>query len=186
MQNREIEAKFLEIDKQALVAKLRSLGARDLGEKLLREIIFYDQNLAWQRDKNKIVRIRETGQEIFLTYKDAQEKSLSGMEEIEFKIDNTDKATDFLKVLGLVDFRHQEKKRHKFILNGVIIDIDTWPKVPTYVEIEGPSEEEVKDTAALLGYPWEKAVFGNSGIMIEEHYKIPVRHLRYFTFNKVE
>lgn len=186
MKNREIEAKFLEIDKEALVAKLKSLGAEDQGEEILREIIFYDKDFNWQKNKDKIVRIRQTGKGIFLTYKDTQEKSLSGMEEIEFKIDSLDKAKDFLEALGLVAYRHQEKKRHKFILKDTIVDIDTFPKVPVYVELEGKTEDDVRETAKLLGFAWKNAVFGNSGVMIEDYYKIPVRHLRYFTFERIE
>ena len=32
------------------------------------------------------------------------------------------------------------------------IDIDTWPMLPTYVEIEGKSEEEVMTVVKKLGY----------------------------------
>lgn len=37
------------------------------------------------------------------------------------------------------------------MLNGVEVDIDSWPLIPTYLEIEGPSEKAVYDTIALLG-----------------------------------
>lgn len=186
MENREIEAKFLGINKTDLVKKLSKLEAIDLGEELLAEIIFYDKELLWQKSKDKMVRIRTTGKGNFLTYKNSLENTLSGMEEIEFQISDIDMATQFLERIGLVKYRHQEKRRHKFLIGSVIIDIDTWPQVPTYVEIEGPSEDEVKQTAVMLGFDFSKAVFGNSGIMVEELYKIPVRFLRYFTFDKVE
>ena len=32
------------------------------------------------------------------------------------------------------------------------IDIDTWPMLPTYVEIEGKSEEEVMTVVKKMGY----------------------------------
>ena len=32
----------------------------------------------------------------------------------------------------------------KYLLDDVNIDIDSWPLIPTYAEIEGKSEEEVK------------------------------------------
>lgn len=42
MENTEIEVRLWEIDKAALVEKLRRLGAEDLGEDILEDIIFYD------------------------------------------------------------------------------------------------------------------------------------------------
>ena len=37
----------------------------------------------------------------------------------------------------------QENKRIQYILDDVEVDIDTWPKIPTYLEIEGKDEESV-------------------------------------------
>lgn len=53
--------------------------------------------------------------------------------------------------LGYKARSYQENKRHSFELNGVSIEIDTWPLIPTYVEIEGSSESEVLATLELLG-----------------------------------
>ena len=50
----EIETRFLDINKSDLISKLHSLGAKDLGESKLDEIIFYDQTLTWL-DKNKFI-----------------------------------------------------------------------------------------------------------------------------------
>ena len=36
------------------------------------------------------------------------------------------------------------------LLDDVNIDIDSWPLIPTYAEIEGKSEEEVKKIIAKL------------------------------------
>lgn len=186
MENREIEVKFLEINKEELVAKLKSLGAEDQGEDFLREIIFYDHDMAWQRSKETVVRLRSNNQNTFLTYKHNEAKNAIGMKEIEFAVSDMNKAKEFLEAVGLVAYRHQEKKRHKFMLGEVIIDIDTWPKVPTYVELEGPSEDAIKDAAVKLGFDYAKGVFGISGKVIEDYYHIPVAELKYFTFDRLE
>ena len=68
----------------------------------------------------------------------------------------------------------------------VTIDIDTWPKVPTYVELEGPSEERIKAVAQLLGFQWEDAVFDDARAVIENRYNIPVGTMRWFTFDRFE
>jgi len=134
----EIEARFLEVDVSALVRRLREIGAEDRGEDLLKETIFYDQELAWQRSGRVFVRVRESRNGVSVSYKNALEDSASGTQEIEFTADDREAVEQFLAMVGLVAFRRQEKKRHAFRLNGISIDIDTWPQIPSYAEIEGP------------------------------------------------
>lgn len=185
--HREIEVRFLEIDRDALIQKLKRLGAVDQGEDFLKEIIFYDKGLTWQKGVRKLVRVRKTNKGTFVTYKHQAEVIATGTEEIEFRVEGSiDSVTKFLERVGLVAYRHQEKRRHTFILGDVTVDIDTWPQVPTYLEIEGPSEDALKDTAAQLGLDWKNAVFENPSVVINKYYGIPVETLRYFTFDRVE
>lgn len=185
MKNREIEVKFLEIDKQKLIEKLLLLGAKDQGDEKITEQIFYDKDRKWIQE-HKFVRLRTTSKATFFTYKHTQDKTVSGVLEIEFKITEPEKVKDFLEVMGLMLSRKQEKQRHKFILDDVIVDIDTWPKVPTYVELEGPNEEAIKKAAQTLGFDWNKGVFGTAAEVIEDVYHLPVRSFKYFTFERVE
>lgn len=176
----------MEIDKPKLIRRLQELKADGLGEYLLSERIFYDRELTWMYKTIKMVRIREYNGHIFLTYKHAQNLTADGTEEIEMEINDADKAELFLTKLGLVMYRRQEKRRHTFKLGEVIVDIDTWPKVPTYVELEGPSEEALKNAARALGLDWSEVVFESARLVIEKHYNIPVSRLRYFTFERIE
>jgi adenylate cyclase class 2 len=176
----------LEIDKDALIQKLKELGAEDLGEDLLSETIFYDKDGQWLKDKKKFIRVRSNKSGNLLTYKHHFEYSATGTTEIELTISDTQKITDLLTELGYPPFRKQEKKRHTFKLKGAQVEIDTWPKIPTYVEIEGSSEDELKQTASLMGLNWQDAVFKDAGSVIAEIYNIPVHTLKYFTFDKIE
>ncbi|MBX4186695.1 MAG: class IV adenylate cyclase [Candidatus Doudnabacteria bacterium] len=185
MENREIEVKFLEIDKPKLIEKLVSLGATDLGEELITEQIFHDTAGEWYK-QDKFARIRKTSKGTVFTYKHTEQRTATGTLEIEFKLDEPKKMKDFLEALGLVMDREQEKKRHKFMLGEVVVDIDTWPSIPTYVELEGPSEESIKKTATELGFDWTKGVFGTAARVIMEMYKLDLRTIRYFTFDKVK
>lgn len=183
--NREIEVRFLEIDPQELKQRLVKLNAKDLGEQLLQELIFYDQALNWQYKEKKQVRIRKKGKDIFLAFKHAQEKKADGTIEIEFKIEDVEKGADFLKALGLLLFRRQERKRHSFLLNQVLVEIDYYPKVPPLVELEGPSEVKLKQAAKLLNLDWENRVLELSRFIIEKRYKIPVSKLKVYTFKQI-
>jgi adenylate cyclase class 2 len=185
-ENKEIEVRFLEINKELLIKKLNDLGAEDHGEDLLEEIIFYDKDYKWRDEEKKFVRLRKNKKNTALAYKHHQQENLDGVEEIEFNIIDSDKVELFLERLGLVAYRHQQKKRHTFLLDGVTIDIDTWPKIPTYVELEGTSESALKEVAKKLDLDWKDAVFENARIVIEERYHIPVGSMKWFTFSKFE
>lgn len=181
--NQEIEVRFLEVDKESLIKKLNDLGAQNRGEDTLEEIIFYDKEQTW---KDKFVRLRKTKDLITMTYKHHKSETVEGAEEIEFCVSDIIKAEEFLEKIGLVAFRHQQKKRHTFFLNEVIVDIDTWPKIPTYVELEGGSESLIKKVAHELNLNWEDAIFENARTVIEKRYKIPVGSMKWFTFDRFE
>ena len=55
---KEIETRFLDIDKDQLAQKLAALGAVDKGEEKLEEIIFHAADLSWV-GKKKFVRLRK-------------------------------------------------------------------------------------------------------------------------------
>jgi adenylate cyclase class 2 len=189
-QNKEIEVRFLEIDPETIKEKALKAGFVDLGEDFFYETIFYDKDLEWIKNRKvvtRFVRLRKTKDGVRLTYKNhRQDIKTSEATEIEFTVSDMQSASDLLSELGLVAFRTQEKRRHSFKKGETMIDIDTWPKVPTYVEIEGPDEDKLKETAAALGLDWEKAEYLNAGNLIEKYYQLEVSRMRYYTFDKIE
>jgi len=185
MENREIEIKFLEIDVDDVKKHLIAAGARDLGDDSIRETVFYDQEMKWPKE-NEFVRIRSTKKGVRLTYKHSDETTIDGTEEIEFGVDDAEKTKALLLAVGLVAFREQEKKRHSFLLGDVMADIDTWPGIPTYLELEGPSEEALKHASDAWGFDWSKRHFGTASHIIQDIYHVPVKSFKYFTFEKQE
>lgn len=127
--------------------------------------------------------MRKVGKEIMLTFKNRHAPGkIDGTEEIEFKVGNWDKAKLFLERLGFVAYREQEKKRHTFKLRNVTIDIDTWPSIPTYLELEGKNKSDIKNVAKLLQFDWSKAVFIDARRIIEDIYHVPVGKMKVFKF----
>jgi adenylate cyclase, class 2 len=184
----EIEVRFLEIDKQALIATLQAReDIEDLGETLLTEAIFYDKALEWKNAGKKFVRVRDHGNgTVTLTYKESAD-AVSGTREIECTVNDFAIVVRFLEAIGLVLYRKQEKYRHTFHMKHptgeiVVIDVDTWPIIPPYVEIEGDSEDLVRKTAELLGFDYAQAETRNARRVIEEVYGVPVGIMREFTF----
>ncbi len=184
--NIEIEARFINIDKAEIIRKLLQLGAVDQGEEHLQEIIFYDKDGKWQFEERKCIRLRKTSKKVTMTFKNSKIEMVDGTKEIELEINDMEKAKLLLLEAGLILYRQQEKKRHTFHLGEVTLDIDTWPSVPPYIEIEGPSEQLVRDAAGQLGLSWNDAIFEAVHFMIEKQYGIPFPRLRYFMFDRIE
>lgn len=182
---REIEVRFLEIDKEGLKQRLKHLDATDLGEDIVEEIIFYDKDNNWQKS-SKFIRLRKRKENVVLTYKHHKSEAADGAEEIEIEINDMGQAMAILEKIGLVAYRHQEKKRHSFKLNNATVDIDTWPRVPSYVEIEASSENQLKETAKLLGLDWSKSTFEDARTVLQKYYNIPFGSLRIFRFDRLE
>ncbi|MBU6431069.1 MAG: class IV adenylate cyclase [Patescibacteria group bacterium] len=158
---KEIETRFLDINKDEFVKKLISLGAIDKGEEKLEEAIFYDQEMSW-KGKGKFVRLRKTKGKTKLTYKSNQKQTVDSAQEIELEVSDFDKCAEFFSNIGLKAIRQIEKFRHTFELDDTIIDIDTWPKIPVYAEIEGASVELLKNTCKQLDLDWDKRFDGDA------------------------
>lgn len=184
MSNIEIEARFLEVDTEKVIKKLIGLAAVDKGEVLLKETIFYDKDLLW-REEGKYARLRSIKDNHVFTYKHIKSDSIDGAEEVEFSVSDPDQLQSFLNILDLVSFRTQEKRRHTFMLDNVTVDIDQWPMIPAYVELEGSSETDIKNVASKLDFDWDKAVFIDARKIIES-YSIDVSKMKTFTFDGCE
>lgn len=184
MSNTEIEARFKDIKVDEIVNKVVSLGGVDFGEKILEETIYYDEKLDW-RNQGKFARLRQFDNKNIFTFKHIKKDTIDGAEEIEFEVNKPSQLSEFLNKVGLIAFRTQQKKRHTLQLYGATLDIDTWPLIPPYLEIEGESEAKIRQVASMIGLEWDNAVFIDARKIIEE-YGIDVSKFTHFTFNKCE
>ena len=146
--NTEYEVRILEIDKNDFIKRLEQLGAKK-EEYFFQRRYVYDFNPAI---KGKWIRLRTNGRESTLTIKNIISPLIDGTKEIEIVVSDFDKCKYILNELGYHPKGYQENKRTRYYLDKVEIDIDTWPMLPTYVEIEGKSEEEVMTVVKKMGY----------------------------------
>ena len=164
----EYEVRVLEINKEEIQEKLNQLNAK-LIEDVFQKRYVYDFNPVVP---SKWIRLRTNGYKSTLTIKNVESSNIDGTKEIEIEVSDFDTTNEILKELGYNPRAIQENKRIKYDLNGVEVDIDTWPKIPTYLEIEGTSEEEVYNTLELLGIPKEKSTALDVQSIYEEVYGI--------------
>jgi adenylate cyclase class 2 len=155
----EYEAKFLSVDVAGLQAKLTALGAvRAFPRTLLTRKIFENDVLeggAW-------VRLRDEGTRSTLTLKRVTDPTtIDGTTEIETEVSDLHAMAEILARLGLQQVRYQENYREEWRLGEVVFDFDTWPGLPTFVEIEGSDEVSVRQAAVALGLDYSGARFGS-------------------------
>ncbi|TXS31413.1 CYTH domain-containing protein [Streptomyces sp. ms191] len=161
----EYEAKFLNVDVTALQDKLTALGAaRAFPRTLLTRKIFENDAL----DGGAWLRLRDEGTRSTLTLKQVTDATtIDGTTEIETEVADLHAMADILRRLGLTEVRYQENYREEWRLGAVAFDFDTWPDLPTFVEIEGPDEASVRQAADLLDLDYTEARFGS----VDEIYK---------------
>ena len=180
MSHIEYEVRVLEIDKEKMQKKLEKLDA-NLVEDVFQRRYLYDFKPV---NPDKWIRLRTNGKTTTLTIKDVQSSKIDGTHEMEIVVDDFDTTNEILKELGYIPRGIQENKRIKYDLNGVEVDIDTWPRIPTYLEIEGKSEEEVYKTLELLDIPKDKAISLNTQSIYKEYYDIDLTKEKMLSFDK--
>ncbi|PRX51074.1 adenylate cyclase class 2 [Prauserella shujinwangii] len=163
----EHEAKVLDIDPDAMQRLILDKGGQKLGERFMRRYV-YDITPG---DQSKWIRLRDTGDETTLTVKQITSDAIDGTHEIEVGVDDFAATNALLGVMGFSAKSYQETKRTSFILDGAQVEIDTWPRIPPYLEIEAGSRDEVIRVAGLLGYT-EADLTGEYTIKIYARYGI--------------
>lgn len=141
----EFETKLLDINKKEIEKKLEKIGAVEEPEVLMRRWVF-DINPA----KQEWIRLRDDGRKTTIAYKCKKGSGIAGTEEIEIEVGDFEKASKILSKLEFKGVWYQENKRKRYQYDGIEFTIDSWPKIPPFLEIEARSEEEVKRGLELL------------------------------------
>ena len=176
----EIEERVLEIDKDKIIKKLEELGAKKAGEWLQRR---YTYDFVPKRE-GEWIRLRTNGKETTITYKNVESREIDGTKELEIEVSNFDDANKMLEVLGYTHKNYQENKRIRYYLNDVEIDIDTWPMIPTYMELEGNSIEEIKKIEELLEVDKNKITTLFCDDIAIEYYGIDINSFKELLFKE--
>ncbi len=165
----EIEIKILNIDKEKIIKTLQSLGAKFVGEFFIVEEHF-DFEDGRIKKQNELLRIRTVNEKNELCYKKKTEpdSNFKVREEIETEIENIQSLKKIFTQLGISSTVHREKKRTSFSFNSVRIEIDQYPSIPTYMEIEGTTAD-IEDTLKKLNFEM-KHTTAMSATQVLKHY----------------
>lgn len=152
----EQEAKFRIGDPLGMRIRLEQMGAELVSDHQQEVNTRFDRVDGSMKAAYEVLRLRED-QKVRLTYKGPAQKGteVSVRTEIEMVVDNADAATAFLDKLGFKPVEKYEKYRTTYHLENVEIVIDELP-YGHFLEIEGESEEKIRQVADRLKLDWDK------------------------------
>lgn len=148
----EIETKVLDISVEGVEEKLRALGAIQT-QKTRLTVDWFRMKGVTEGNDPWFLRIRSNAEGVHeVTWKAKSEVlgTARKHKEINFLIAEPTQLADLFEELGLETYAHQEKDRTSYDLNAWHIDIDQYPGMPAYLEIEGTSEEHIHEALSLL------------------------------------
>src|SRR5262245_4833165 len=113
----EIEAKFYVLDLKNIETRLQILKARLIQPRILETNLRFDLPDSSLRSEGRVLRLRQDT-EARLTYKDSgqSEQGVVNRAEIEFTVENFEKAKLFLEALGYQKLLEYEKYRTTYEL----------------------------------------------------------------------
>jgi len=149
----EIEIKFAVKDMKAITEKLRKMGFRvAVGRHREKNYLFDDSAESLQK-AGKLLRVRKTPSGQTVTYKGpiSAASKLKHREEIECRIEDADVLIQILQQAGFSIRTEYSKYRTVFEKDSFNISLDE-TEAGNYLEVEGPSDEEITKLGEKLGY----------------------------------
>ena len=177
----EIETKVLDIDVKAVLKILTSIGAHEVSKTRL--------SVRWYR----IVGIREGQDPWFLRIRSDLQgihevtwKAKSDIlgtarkhKEINFTVSEPEKVADLFEELGLEQYAYQVKDRTSLVLKDWKFEIDEYPNMPAFLEIEGKSEEHIREAIKLLDLESNRTWAEGERLLIQKIYGLDWYDMRF-------
>jgi adenylate cyclase class 2 len=164
----EHEAKVLDIDLVEAKEKIFSIDGEQVSQTKLMRRYVYDIAAG---DMSKWIRLRDTGAETTLCVKEIRSGAIDGTHEVETIVGDFATTNELLALLGFTPKSYQENRRTSFRFDGVQLELDEWPMIPPYLEIEGNSRDDVVRVAKLLGFT-EDQLTGENTMKVYTRYGI--------------
>ena len=147
----EIEAKIKVAGLAEHAARLRELGANERG-RAVQQDAFFDRPDGSLRSGDEGLRLRQECGSSVLCYKGSRQGGrYKAREEIQFTVSDAEQGRAFLEALGFEATLAFEKRRWLWELQGCQVCLDEVVELGTFVEVEGPSAEQVGKVLETLG-----------------------------------
>lgn len=168
----EIEVKILEVDPDKIAAKLAELGAKQLQDAKLTVDWFRPHGIKGDDDPwyLRVRRSSEGSAEITWKSIPVSVGISKQVREINLKITDPDAAAEMFAAIDFDHYAHQEKFRKSWELHGLQFDLDQYPGIPAYLEIEGPDEASLHKGIKLLDLEQYRTVSEGERTLLQKEY----------------
>lgn len=177
----EVETKVLDVDVESLKEKLISLGAKKIQDSRL--IVFWYRLKGVREGEDPwFLRIRSyAGDKHEVTWKARSDilGTARKHKEINFYVTEPEKLGDLFEEMGLERYAQQEKDRTSFTYKDWQFDIDKYPNMPAFLEIEGWSEDHVREAIKILGLQNNRTWAEGERILIQNEYHLDWYHMKF-------
>ena len=116
-------------------------------------------------NQNKWLRLRQSNDKIELTLKHVYEKGKSKIQKVkeyEIAVSDIKGTNELLEKMGIVKRNYQEKNRISFKYKDAEIEIDEWPLLKPYIEIECDNEKIINEIINKLNFEDKEIVSLNT------------------------
>lgn len=178
----EYEVRILEVSIDKIISCLEKLGAFKVGIYHQKRYV-YDYNPI---QKGRWIRLRSNGKQVTLTLKEIKSLQIDGTQELEIVVSDFNETNRILNKLGYLPRTFQENFRIEYCLDNIKFDIDMWPGIPAYLEIEGDSEQSVLKALEMLNYSADSYTTKDVDTIYNDVYGIVLDNIKHLHFSDNE
>lgn len=173
----ETETKILGINQKAVAQLMEDMGAAKILETKF--------TVRWYRlskNDNWHLRIRQSSNgSAEMTWKSIGK--ITGIsrvhEEININISDAGRTSTMLRNIGLSEYAYQEKFRTSWSYMNWKFDLDIYPGMPPYLEIEGSDDNHIKEAVKILGLEKNEISAEGEKALIEQKYGLNWHDMRF-------
>jgi len=177
----EIETKVLDINSEEVERGLLALGAKKTKETRL--IVDWYRPIGTKEGEDPwFLRVRSNSDGVSeVTWKAKSDiiGKVRKHKEINFHIPEPEKLGDMFEEIGLEKYAHQEKDRRSFQYMDWVFEVDLYPGMPAFLEIEGKSEEHIKEAMQLLNIGDNRTWTDGERTLIQDIYGLDWYDMRF-------
>lgn len=159
----EIEVKFLVLDHAPVRERLMAAGGRPARPRVREVNLRFDDPRATLGGEGKILRLRQDDRARLTLKRRPAGKVVSevrSLEELEVEVADLETARAILEGVGFQVVVMYEKYRETHHLGPVEVVLDELP-YGNFVELEGPDEAALRQSAEALGLRWDRRFAGS-------------------------
>lgn len=177
----ENEGRVLNINPKQVLESLKKINAEFRHASFQKRYV-YDFNPVI---KGKWIRLRSNGKINTLAIKEITNTEISGTRELEIEVSDFEKTNEILCELGYMPRAYQENFRIEFTGEDYSVDIDYWPQLGIYLEVEANTSERVFQIFSFLGFKQED-VTGENVDLLYQREGINLDRIKYLKFSDEE